>query len=132
MTITCLSSRAGNSDYILNLKSLVTRCQTIYIFQVPPTAKNLPSEFIWGPENEALQMDKCVAWLSSIISIPKGKQVLSVAGQNDLLNRTIESYSLKGTTDLVFIQDHFAKCFNIRGGLEMAVKLKKRGFKTSC
>ena len=34
-------------------------------------------------------MDKCVAWLSSIISIPKGKQVLSVADQNDLLNRTI-------------------------------------------
>ena len=66
-------SGATNAIYESFLNSLELEEPNSLIVQVSPFAKNLPSEFkfIWGPENEALQMDKCVAWLSSIISIPR-------------------------------------------------------------
>ena len=87
--------------------------------------KVITSEFVWPSGNESQHMDMCIAWLRSVVTIPGGKQLYSVAGQSELLNYDFESYSLRGTTDLVFISNAYVKTYNVRAGIEIAVELKK-------
>ena len=98
---------------------------------VSPTAKILASDFEWEEGiSEVRQMDQCIAWFHRMLKIPKGKQICSVAGQTDLLNRSFGPYSLRGTADLVFISDAYVKTSNIRGGIEIVVELKKEVLKS--
>lgn len=113
--------RHFNTQYRSLLSFLELEANPIKI-QISPTTKELPDGFEWGPENE---VDKCLTWLSSIVTIPEEKNLISVAHQPGLLNSDFGSYNVKGTIDLVFISELFVETWNIRGGIEITVELKK-------
>ncbi|KAF8447030.1 hypothetical protein BGX38DRAFT_1142980 [Terfezia claveryi] len=98
-------------------------------FNVTPTHKVLNDDgFVWGPEKEDAQMDRCLNWLKQIISLPAKLEMHSIAGRRDFLNYSFggtKSYALKGTAGIVIVQDIYAKALHMRAGIQMTIELKK-------
>ncbi|KAF8427520.1 hypothetical protein EV426DRAFT_411178 [Tirmania nivea] len=98
-------------------------------FEVLRTDKEV-ERFQWGPEKEDAQMDRCLSWLNSTILLPAKMQMLSVSGKGDFLNFSFggsnnTDYLLKGTTDIIIAPTHYVNARNLRGGLRMAIELRK-------
>ncbi|RPB23234.1 hypothetical protein L211DRAFT_279841 [Terfezia boudieri ATCC MYA-4762] len=98
-------------------------------FEVVPANRTVEG-FNWSPEKEGAQMDECLAWLRTNITLPEGTQFHSVANNSSFLNYTFgeggSKYVLKGTTDVVILQNVYIRSRNILGGMQVIVELKKQ------
>jgi len=121
-------STASNTQYRSIMQYLGLRKPKVMQFEVLGTDKEVEG-FQWGPEKEDAQMDRCLSWLHTI-SLPPKMQMLSVSGKRDFLNFSFggsnnTDYLLKGTTDIIIAPTHYVNARNLRGGLRMAIELRK-------
>lgn len=96
---------------------------------VVPTRKSLPDHFFnWGVETEPAQMDKCLNWIKTLITLPPNLVMFSVASQSSFLTLPIgdaSRYILKSTTDIAIVSKIYVENLDTICGLKVVIELKK-------
>ncbi|KAF8419754.1 hypothetical protein EV426DRAFT_644762 [Tirmania nivea] len=106
-------------------------------FEVLPVDEEIVG-FDWSSDKEDAQMEKCLNWLNTHISLPQKEnmQFHYVANNTSLLNYTFgegnSQYLLTGTTAVAVLPARYIRAHNIAGGIQVAIELRGQIDESSC